>query len=133
MEENRKMTKIESATLVQLTSSKLRIRHGFLYVFEQEMERDENSEFRLAIPFNGKCKSVSLTNEQRARIFIKCNAFRTNSNHNANCWMMVTVFIAFERNVERRTTHTAYTQTFSLFQAPCGILFDSHSHPKNHM
>lgn len=41
---------------------------------------------------NGECKLVSLTNEQRVRIFIKCNAIRTNRNHNANCWMMATLF-----------------------------------------
>lgn len=58
------MTKIESATLVQLTSSKLRIRHGLLYVFEQEMERDKDSEFRLAIP----CHSMANANRYHLRM-----------------------------------------------------------------
>lgn len=48
-------------------------------------------------PFNSECKLVSLTNEQRVRIFIKCSAIRTNRNHNANCWMMATVLSHFNR------------------------------------
>lgn len=96
-------------------------------------------------PINGECKLVSLTNEQRVRIFIKCNAIRAMRNHKANYQTDGTSVLS--HSSERRTDTSHCTNThggfpFSIvstipFAASvcvrCGsILFDSHSRKKNH-
>lgn len=86
---------------------------------------------KCAIHWTGKCKLVSLT-VQRASTFIKCNAFRTNSNHNANDWIMATVYRI--QTVWSATSMWAQPWpllSISFARPSCAILFDSHL--KNHM
>lgn len=57
--------------------------------------------------FNGKCKLVSLTNVQRASIFIKCNALSEQiAHHNANYWIMASVYRCRAPTDTHTHTHT---------------------------